>query len=272
MSEDCEKILVPTRVGACLNLKCEELYRSELCRGGGTLVLLDISCASTTILEKLLASCSSSHTTTVVVKMRVPAPLAVLSPLLNNPLEELVNNKHAVGYYTAGRDSGGVETYVEVPFNSTLFLYLLLNTMPKPLACFALRVLRFVKFSLVGLTGFFVNLAVLYAANYVLSLILAGVLVKTLASMISFEVSLTWNFTLHELWTFRDLKLSRSPLSVLSRWLRFHIGSLGSFAAQVVSVTLLSGYAGLPLYASLLIGVTAGVVVNYVLSRITTWR
>ena len=131
---------------------------------------------------------------------------------------------------------------------------------------------RMFRFGLVGLTGFFVNLATIYLSRSILMNYLMKEIATAISSYIGFEVSLTWNFILHEKWTFRDLDLSRSVRSRILRWLKFHIGSLGSMATQVSVVTIMSGFMDYPIYLSLFIGVSLGMLLNYSFSRLYAWR
>jgi len=268
LPEGYRKVCLSTKIGECLELKCS----SEQAVAENTPVLVYPDFASD-LVEKVverLEQARAGNSVCVVISMKVPLLLRFLTRLASNPLRELAGIERAVAYYAENQCRSSV--VVDVEYNPGVFLCMLLNTLPKTLACMLLRMLRFIKFTLVGLTGFLVNLAVLYLADSVLRVFTESVLSKAVASAVSFEASLTWNFTLHEYWTFRDLNLPRNPKSIAYRWLKFHAGSFGSFIAQIACVTLLSGYFNAPLYASLTLGVILGVVVNYYLSRALAWR
>ncbi len=150
------------------------------------------------------------------------------------------------------------------------YVYMVYGRLPKSLIITMLEPLRMIKFAIVGLSGILINLAtitvslsLLHSSSYVSSVFIA--------SVTGFETSLTWNFILHELWTFRDLKLDHSFNKTLKRWLKYHLGSIGSFITQTGTITLLSGYMETPLYQSVLIGVFLGFIVNYLVGRLYTW-
>ena len=211
----------------------------------------------------------------ILYRMRISFYLKLFSILVRNPFEELLGDKYVIGVYIPfGIKIPLQHDYrvVELNIDNDHLIFLLSNILPRRLACFFIKLRRLLKFSLVGLTGFFVNLFVLYLATYLLGFFLTKNIAIPLASIISFETSLTWNFILHEHWTFKDLGLPKTKISILVRWAKFHVGSIGSFLAQVTSVTILSAFLGLPLYLSLFVGVTTGLLLNYFLSKTIAWR
>jgi len=260
------RVCISTKIGECLELKCS----SEQAVAENTPVLVYPDFALD-LVEKAVEKLEQvGSDVCVVFTMKIPFLLSFLTRSAFSPLRELTGVERAVAYYAENHCRSRV--VIDVDYDPRVLLYMLLNTLPKTLVCLLLRMLRFIKFTLVGLTGFLVNLAVIYLADSVLRVFAGSVLSKAVASAVSFEASLTWNFVLHEYWTFRDLNLPRNPKSIVYRWVKFHAGSLGSFIAQIACVTLLSGYLNAPLYASLTIGVILGVVVNYYLSRTLAWR
>jgi len=257
-----------TKIGKCLELECNS--EQAVAENNPVLVYPDFALNLVEEVVEKLERLRVGSGVCAVFSMEIPLPLRFLAKFASNPLKELTGVERAVAYYAENNCRSRV--VIDVEYNPEVFLYMLLNTLPKTLVCLLLRMLRFIKFTLVGLTGFLVNLAVLYLADSVLRAFAGSVLSKAVASAASFEASLTWNFILHEYWTFRDLNLPRNLKSIAYRWLKFHASSLGSFIAQVACVTLLSGYLNTPLYASLTIGVILGVIVNYYLSRTLAWR
>jgi len=169
------------------------------------------------------------------------------------------------------RDKSSIEI-IEYRVSEEEYFKLLLNKLPKPLVMLFMEPLRITKFAIVGLTGFLVNLATIYLAYWLLIKFYSREFTAFLSSIISFETSLTWNFILHEIWTFKDLELKRNITARFHRWSKYHVGSIGSFLAQVSVVTLLTGFLGLPLYLSLFIGVTLGLSINYLLGRFYAWK
>ncbi len=167
------------------------------------------------------------------------------------------------------------EHVVEIVYNVPLkiHIYMLYGILPDKLATILSEPYRIIKFALVGLSGFFVNYYSVEAVlelSKILNYYIPGV-THFLASSTGFETSLTWNYTWHELWTFKDLKLSRSPLARLKRWLKYHVASIGSFITQTSSVTILSGFFGVSTLISVFIGVALGFIVNYLIGRFYTW-
>ncbi len=151
------------------------------------------------------------------------------------------------------------------------YIYMVYGRLPKSLIITLLEPLRMIKFALVGLSGILINLAAITLSLSLFHSSFQYVYGVLIASIIGFELSLTWNFILHELWTFRDLKLDHSIDEILKRWLKYHLGSLGSLITQTGTITLLSGYMGTPLYQSVLVGVFLGFIVNYLVGRLYTW-
>jgi len=159
---------------------------------------------------------------------------------------------------------------IDLDLDRLMILPLLL--LPPRIRCTAIKLTRFIKFTMVGFTGLIINLATIYPAKYVLSQFFSDEASAALSSIISFETSLTWNFILHEYWTFKDRSLPKGLKNLVYRWVKFHAGSIGSFISQVLSVTFLNGLFKYPLYLALIIGVILGLIVNYVWSSRFTWR
>ena len=122
---------------------------------------------------------------------------------------------------------------------------------------------RPVKFALVGASGTLVNLAVLRLLHGGLGAPLP------LAFLAAFEASLTWNYMLHDSWTFRG---QRPPglASKLRYWLRYHAAALGGFAAYM-AVGMALAALGLGYLLADLAGIVAGFLANYTLSVYRVW-
>ncbi len=122
---------------------------------------------------------------------------------------------------------------------------------------------RFTKFALVGASGIIVNELGLYAS------LLAG-LHYLLGGAVGFEASVLWNFTLHELWTFHDMR-SGGAKGVLKRLVGYHAASITGLACQLAALALLTGLLGVhPLLANLA-GIAAGFALRYSLSVAGIW-
>ncbi len=198
----------------------------------------------------------------------------ILNPLIYNPLNKFMGDKYTVAIYIdkpmeTNKTNNIVRKEIETSISATTRL--LGNRFPKPIALLLAEPIRLFKFAFIGLTGFFVNLLFIYIFYNIFIQIFTRQLSATLSSIMSFETSLTWNFVFHEYWTFRDIDLERNIVSRITRWLKFHVGSIGSFLSQVSIVTLLTGYLNQPLYLSLFIGVAIGMFINYLLGRTYAW-
>jgi len=119
---------------------------------------------------------------------------------------------------------------------------------------------RLIKFSLVGLSGVFVNEGFLWAFVRFLGLD------KIVSNIIATELAILNNFLWNDLWTFRDLR--EKPLS--QRLLSFHMAALtGAIVQWVVYIVLL--YLGMHYLLANLVGIVASFVVRFVFNRHITW-
>jgi dolichol-phosphate mannosyltransferase len=114
---------------------------------------------------------------------------------------------------------------------------------------------RYLRFNLVGMSGFAVQLATL-------ALLVHGARMwYVIATVLAVEAAVLHNFVLHERWTWRDRRLRGR---VFDRLVRFHgANGLTSVAAHIVGTPLLVEAAGFqPLGANVLLVVLMSVV-NY---------
>ena len=123
---------------------------------------------------------------------------------------------------------------------------------------------QFVQFGVVGVAGFVVDTAVVYATRDWAGLYLAGVL--------AYAVAVTTTWWLNRVWTFRGLG-NIGPRH--RQWLRFVVASLpglclnlGSYFALVATVALCAIH---PVIA-IAVGAVAGMFANFVLSRAVVFR
>ncbi len=124
---------------------------------------------------------------------------------------------------------------------------------------------RFIKFCLVGLSGVGVNEGLLWLLKGSVGLPLF------LASAISIEISIISNFTLNNLFTFRDRRFA-SPKSNLNRLLIFNMVSLGGLGINLGILLLLTEVFGIHYLISNLCGIAVAALWNYTLSTWWTWR
>ncbi|MCX8195599.1 MAG: glycosyltransferase family 2 protein [Acidilobaceae archaeon] len=134
----------------------------------------------------------------------------------------------------------------------------------KDIAQYALDVLglsRPLRFALVGASGVPVNLGTM-------ALLLSLGAPVDVASIAAIEVSIIWNFSLHELWTFG----SRFSKGALGRYLGYHASVLLGAATQYLVMRALYTLLSLNPLLGQLIGIFVGFLVNYTFSRRLVWR
>ena len=127
------------------------------------------------------------------------------------------------------------------------------------------EILRILKFCLVGTSGIFVNEGLLWMLTQ-----LAG-FPLVIASPIGIECSIISNFTLNNLFTFRDRR-SLVLKSTLLRLLKFNLVSLGGLGINLGVLLFLTDVVGIYYLISNLFGIFAAFLWNYILSTWWTWR
>ncbi len=127
-----------------------------------------------------------------------------------------------------------------------------------------IKLSRITRFALVGASGIAVNLAFMY-----LALRLVGVV--DVASAVGIEASILWNFTLHELWTFR-YRLKGGLREVAKRLAIYHYSSLNSIIIMYATMRSLYTLAGVDPILSQFIGILLGFLANYTMSRGLVWK
>lgn len=141
--------------------------------------------------------------------------------------------------------------------------------LPRLVALLLSEPLRVLIFAAIGGSGLLVNLVFAHLTYTLLAGY--GYIANPLASTTGFEMSVIWNFTLHERVTFRRTGLDESARSVLTRLVKYHLASIGSWATQVLMATLLPLLLKTPFILAQLIGVLLGFVVNFILGYVYTW-
>ena len=123
---------------------------------------------------------------------------------------------------------------------------------------------KILRFSLVGLSGIFVNMGLLYALTEI-----AG-LYYLVSAAIAIEVSIVNNFIWNDAWTFksaRDLRLERK----ISRFGSFQAVSVGGLVINMVILYLLADVAGIYYLVANLVGILVAFAWNYGVNRHYTW-
>ena len=122
---------------------------------------------------------------------------------------------------------------------------------------------RFLKFCLVGFFGVFVNMGLLWILTEFIGLF------YLISAVFSIQTAIFFNFTLNEIWTFKDRRLKAS---VLKRALRFNLISFGGLIVNFVILYALTAYLGIFYLISNLFGIAGAVLWNFKANTIWTWR
>jgi putative flippase GtrA len=151
--------------------------------------------------------------------------------------------------------------------NTDLLSYLERFKAPWMRPCISLlwRFRHLVPFALVGVSGLLVNSTVLAIATRILGL---GKMTLTVSAILATVCSTSWNFTLTELWVFRDRRRPGWPRRLVMFFLMNN-------AALLLRVPILNELTfGLHIHYLISNAISIGVVtlVRYVLSDAVIWR
>ena len=124
---------------------------------------------------------------------------------------------------------------------------------------------RFVKFCAVGISGVLVNMGLLwlltdFAGFYYL-----------FSAIFAIEASILSNFTLNEIWTFRDRRVGAKK-SILGRALKFNLVCIVGVGLNMAVLYGLTEFFGVYYLASNLAGIAVATLWNYGLSNFWAWR
>lgn len=126
-------------------------------------------------------------------------------------------------------------------------------------------IIRLVKFGIVGGSGVFVNMFLLWFCKDQLSIPL------TIASLIAIGVSIFTNFVLNNFWTWRD-NSTKNKYSFLHRMWRYYITASLSATINYITLIVLSEYVGIYYLISNLIGIGFGMVFNFGLGEFWVFK
>ena len=122
---------------------------------------------------------------------------------------------------------------------------------------------RMLKFMVVGLTGIIVNVGFLF-------LITEGFGIYFMfSSLIGIEASILSNYSLNDVWTFRDI--SDNKYSWGERLVRFHMVSVTGVLINISTLYLLTAVFGLYYVISNLVGIVLAFAWNFLANRRFTW-
>ncbi len=125
--------------------------------------------------------------------------------------------------------------------------------------------IRFIKFCLVGLSGVLVNEGLLWLLTESFGLF------YMLSAAIGIETAILTNFSLNEIWTFRDRR-SPGTKSVLGRGLKFNLVSIGGLGINVAILWTFTEFVGVSYLVSNLIGIAGATMWNFTVNTLWTWR
>jgi dolichol-phosphate mannosyltransferase len=132
-----------------------------------------------------------------------------------------------------------------------------------------LPIKRFVKFGIVGLSGVFVDMLVLYLLSDP-STLGWGI---TRSKIIAAEASIISNFLGNDLWTFRDISRQQRGLSpMLKRFVKFNLICATGLLLNVVILNVLFNYFGMNRYLANLIAIGCVSVWNFWINLKLSWR
>jgi dolichol-phosphate mannosyltransferase len=125
--------------------------------------------------------------------------------------------------------------------------------------------IRFIKFCLVGASGTLVYLGLLSLFTEVFGLF------YIISAAISYETSIITNFTLNDIWTFRD---RRSPgmKSILYRGLKFNLVSIGGLGIHMAILWFFTEVVGLFYLISAICAIAGAMLWNFTINTLWTWR
>ena len=123
--------------------------------------------------------------------------------------------------------------------------------------------IRFLKFLTVGGSGVFVNMFTLYLLTEFANLH------YFIAGLLAIEISILFNFTLNNLWTWGD----RRSASVTTRLLKYHIAAgTTAFLGNWCILILLTELWGVHYLISNFIGIVIGALLNFYVNDLWTFR
>lgn len=143
--------------------------------------------------------------------------------------------------------------------------------LPRLLALPLSELKRVFIYLAVNTTGIAVNLLVVVATYYLLMSYIYDILLRSLSSLMGFEASVVYNFTLHEIVTFKGTGLDRSPKGVFNRLMKYHFASILSLLSQISMANILPVAFGLEIWLAQFIGIIVGFIINFIFGYIYTW-
>ena len=125
---------------------------------------------------------------------------------------------------------------------------------------------KFIKFGMVGFTGFVINFIALRIFRKVIG-------IEIIAWILSTELAIMSNFTLNNIWTFRNEKIEGIG-KLMSKFLQFNLGSVGAIIIQAIAGPIGVGLVGAK-YDFLVLGFVVAFLVlpyNYFIYNRFIWK
>jgi dolichol-phosphate mannosyltransferase len=123
--------------------------------------------------------------------------------------------------------------------------------------------IEFIRFCIVGGTGFVINLALLTILHKVFTLPVF------IAQLISAEIALFFNFMLHHHWTYKSHKVNKSLANLI---IQFHVTSWPAILGSSVMVSLGEKYLNLNNLSALALSSVIVLFWNFTWSKFVVWK
>ncbi|OKH31303.1 sulfonate ABC transporter permease [Calothrix sp. HK-06] len=128
---------------------------------------------------------------------------------------------------------------------------------------------KFIRFALVGLTGVFVDMAILYLLSDSTTLNLP----LTRSKIIAGEAAIINNFLLNDAWTFADVSIKQNQWQQrLKRLLKFNIICLAGLVLNVITLNLVYNFILKNRYVSNFIAILSATAWNFWVNYKLSWR
>lgn len=245
----------------------EEIYRGK--RVGRFLIVLDVFSDRINHLMNIVKHRDSGK---IVFLLKPCLSRRYFKRFLKNPIDSVTGVEYSIGFYIDSFSDNAHEaqrSYLKLRFDDYLKIFTLKS--PRTLGLIIVKALRMLKFLIVGISGYLINVASAHALMSLFIRALGRASASLIIALLSIEISISWNYMLHEKWTFRDLPRLKSMSAYLKRWLEYHFVSIGSIFAQIACVYVFTGIMNKPLILSITMGVFLGFFLNYLLSKKLVW-
>ncbi|MEM4717708.1 MAG: GtrA family protein [Desulfurococcaceae archaeon] len=245
------------------DLVCTELGTRSIYRLCGTRPWIDVLKGK---MDTLKISKPISIYANISYLNKILLKILRIKPLAENGKEILIS-------YIESQDevTGRLPEKYLLKFNQRDWFSIYRYRLPGLLALPLSELHRVIVYLAINTTGILVNLLLLvFTYNLLLSYV-HEIILRSLSSLAGFEASVMYNFTLHEIVTFKGTGLDRSFKGVLHRLVKFHLASTLSLLSQLLMANILPIIFGLKIWIAQLVGIIIGFIVNFIFGYIYTW-